>query len=112
MTSKKNLSIKDLKKIYEDTLFCEDEEEGHKYENSFSINQRYPLPKLTADNINKPKHYTQGKIEPIDYINANNMSFNEGNIIKYVTRYKYKNGLEDLKKAKYYLDNIIDNYKT
>lgn len=44
----------------------------------------------------------------MDYIIANNMNFLEGNIIKYVTRYKFKNGLEDLNKAKVYLEKLID----
>lgn len=61
-----------------------------------------------TDNINKPKHYTQGSIEPLDFIKANNMSFIEGNIVKYVTRYKHKNGLEDLKKAQFYLNKLIE----
>tara|TARA_R100000541_G_scaffold51841_1_gene59414 strand:+ start:3060 stop:3278 length:219 start_codon:yes stop_codon:yes gene_type:complete len=61
-----------------------------------------------TDNIN-PEHYTQG-IECIDYITSKNMSFLEGNVVKYVTRYKMKNGLEDLKKAQWYLNRIIENY--
>lgn len=60
------------------------------------------------DNVNKPSHYTQGGIEPIDYILANDMNFLEGNVIKYVTRYKHKNGLEDLKKAEFYLKRLIE----
>lgn len=62
------------------------------------------------DNVNKPSHYTQGAIEPIDYILANDMNFLEGNVIKYVTRYKHKNGLEDLKKAEFYLKKLIEEY--
>lgn len=54
-----------------------------------------------------PSHYKQGSIEPIDFIIANNMNFLEGNIIKYVSRYKFKNGVEDLKKAKFYLEKLI-----
>ena len=62
------------------------------------------------DIVNSPKHYTQGGIEPIDYILANDLDFLEGNVVKYVTRHKFKNGLEDLKKAEYYLKVLIDNY--
>ena len=62
------------------------------------------------DIVNSPKHYTQGAIEPIDYILANDLDFLEGNVVKYVTRHKFKNGLEDLKKAEYYLKVLIDNY--
>lgn len=65
--------------------------------------------KQDRDMINYPPHYTKWGIEPIDYITSNNMSFLEWNIIKYVTRYKYKNWKEDLKKAKFYLDKLIDS---
>lgn len=58
--------------------------------------------------ITNPPHYTQGTIEPLDYIFANNMTFLEGNIIKYVTRYKYKNGIIDLQKALFYLTKLIE----
>lgn len=57
----------------------------------------------------KPTYYHKG-ISPFEYIRANKLDFFEGNIIKYVTRYKDKNGLEDLIKAKTYLDEIIKNY--
>ena len=53
-----------------------------------------------------PKHYDL-TIQPIDYIIANKLDFAEGNIIKYVSRYKQKNGKEDLLKARYYLDLLI-----
>ena len=60
------------------------------------------------DKIN-PEHYTQG-IECIDYITSKNMSFLEGNVVKYVTRYRMKNGLEDLLKAQWYLERLIRDY--
>jgi hypothetical protein len=53
-------------------------------------------------------HYQKLKIQPLDYIQANNLGFIEGNIIKYVTRYKDKNGVEDLKKAQHYLNYLIE----
>jgi hypothetical protein len=64
------------------------------------------------DIVNSPNHYTQGGIEPIDYILANDLDFLIGNVVKYVTRYKFKNGLEDLKKAEYYLKKKIEEYDT
>ncbi|AXF52608.1 MAG: protein of unknown function DUF3310 [Caudoviricetes sp.] len=67
---------------------------------------------ISMDNVNNPSHYTQGSIEPIDYITANNLNFLEGNVVKYVTRYKHKNGLEDLKKAEFYLKRLIKEYDT
>lgn len=52
-------------------------------------------------------HYKNFKIQPIEFIEANDIGFLEGNVIKYITRYKHKNGLEDLKKAKHYIDLLI-----
>lgn len=54
-----------------------------------------------------PKHYDKYAIQPIDFITKNGLGFLEGNVIKYVVRYKDKNGLEDLLKAKSYLDRLI-----
>ena len=62
------------------------------------------------DNINNPAHYTQG-IECIDYITSHKMNFLEGNVVKYITRYKDKNGVEDLKKCKWYLEKLIEETK-
>lgn len=53
-------------------------------------------------------HYTKGKIEPWDYIIANDLDFFEGNIVKYVTRWKYKNGIEDLKKVVVYANKLLE----
>ena len=52
-------------------------------------------------------HYKQLKIQPTEFIHANNIPFIEGNIIKYVIRHKHKNGLQDLVKAKHYIDLLI-----
>ncbi|AQW82870.1 DUF3310 domain-containing protein [Campylobacter pinnipediorum] len=56
-------------------------------------------------------HYEKMTIEPIDFITSNNIGFCEGNIIKYICRYKDKNGGEDLKKAKWYIDFLIKAYE-
>ena len=63
---------------------------------------------LSSDKIN-PDYYTKG-IETIDYIISHSMNYLEGNLVKYVTRYKFKNGLEDLLKARWYLDRLIKDY--
>ena len=60
------------------------------------------------DIVNHPKHYTEGTIECIDYINACNFDYLEGNIVKYITRYRNKNGVEDLRKAEFYLRMLIE----
>ena len=60
------------------------------------------------DNIN-PTYYRKG-IETTDYIVSHSMNYLEGNIIKYVTRYKYKGGLEDIEKAEWYLARLKKDY--
>ena len=57
-----------------------------------------------------PQHYSKYKIEPIDFIQANDLGFCEGNVIKYVLRHKDKNGLEDLLKAKQYIEFLINKH--
>jgi Protein of unknwon function (DUF3310) len=53
-------------------------------------------------------HYKQMKIQPVQYIHGNGIGFCEGSVIKYVTRWKQKNGIEDLRKARHFLDLLID----
>lgn len=54
-------------------------------------------------------HYKGKGIQPIEYILANNLGFCEGNVVKYITRWKDKGGIEDLKKIKHYCDFLIEN---
>ena len=68
------------------------------------------------DNVEHPSHYCRGGIECIDAIEASLgkdefTGFLRGNIIKYIWRYKDKNGLEDLKKAQWYLNKLIEVVK-
>lgn len=53
-------------------------------------------------------HYSDMAIQPAEFIIKNKISFCEGNVIKYVCRHKAKNGIEDLKKARHYLDMLIE----
>jgi len=68
-----------------------------------------------AEKVNHPNHY-QGKIEVIDYIEEYSknypeaLTFNFGNVIKYVSRAPRKNGKEDLEKARWYLDRMIEKW--
>ncbi len=68
------------------------------------------------ENVKNPSHYSFGEIEPIHYIKDKLSKeayegFCIGNVIKYVSRYKHKNGLEDLMKAKQYLEWAIKTYE-
>lgn len=65
----------------------------------------YPL--KPQDNVVLPNHYARFKIEPITFICENKLDFFQGNIVKYVCRHDAKNGIEDLKKAKRYLEMYI-----
>ncbi len=60
--------------------------------------------------INHPPHYNTGSIEVIDALEAWDLGFHAGNVVKYVARAKHKgNELEDLKKAKWHLERLINN---
>lgn len=52
-------------------------------------------------------HYKDCKIQPIEFIHANNIPFCEANAIKYLCRHRNKNGKQDLEKAKHYIDLLI-----
>jgi hypothetical protein len=62
------------------------------------------------DNVNHPSHYKMGGIETIDFIEAKDLGYHLGNVIKYITRADHKgNRLEDLKKAQWYLNRAVSN---
>lgn len=81
------------------------------------IAQREPVtnaaPTVTNDTVNHPSHYTQGGIECIDAITAATVGKTSieavcvANVVKYLWRYEEKNGLEDVKKARWYLERLI-----
>lgn len=66
---------------------------------------------MKTDEINHPHHYTFGNIEVIDMIRSATgyhfEGFLAGNVLKYVVRYRHKNGIQDLKKAEWYLKRLI-----
>ena len=72
---------------------------------------------VVQDNVNSPKHYCKGGLECIDAIRAavtdchGFEAYCVGNIIKYIWRYKHKNGLEDLRKAEHYLKWLMEEVK-
>ncbi len=53
-------------------------------------------------------HYMKKAIQPWDYIISNDLGYLEGNVIKYVSRWKDKGGIQDLEKAKHYLEKLIE----
>ncbi|WP_448955714.1 DUF3310 domain-containing protein [Labrys neptuniae] len=69
-----------------------------------------PAPKLSALTVQVGgDHYSRMKIQPIEFVMANDIGFVEGNVIKYVSRWKNKNGVQDLKKARHALDVLIEH---
>ncbi len=56
-------------------------------------------------------HYKGKSIQPWDYIAANELGYFEGNIVKYISRWKEKGGLDDLEKGRHYLDKLIELVK-
>lgn len=73
------------------------------------------LDNMEFDPVQKPAHYNNGGIEAIAYIRQqlgdNFSAYCEGNVIKYLHRHKYKNGIQDLEKAQWYLDRMIEAWK-
>ena len=67
------------------------------------------------DNVNHPPHYNKGGLEAIDYIEQQLedgfSDYLEGNVLKYLHRWRYKNGIEDLNKAQWYLKRLIETNK-
>lgn len=68
---------------------------------------------VNSDNVNHPAHYASGKVECIDAIECATVELSgleavcTANVIKYIWRYRRKNGLEDLKKCAWYLNKLI-----
>jgi hypothetical protein len=62
---------------------------------------------LKPNNPLNPDYYTRMKITPTEYITKNNIPWREANVIKYVSRWRGKNGIEDLRKARVYINQLI-----
>ncbi len=61
-----------------------------------------------SDPINHPAHYTQGTIEVIDAIEGLGLPYHESTILRYLARWRHKGGVEDLQKARWYLNRLIE----
>lgn len=79
--------------------------ELHSY--PYSVFRKLTNQEVVFNNKIKPSYYGTG-IDVIEFCLRNNLTFMQGNVIKYVTRYKSKNGIEDLEKAKEYIDRLIE----
>lgn len=75
---------------------------------STPIEQIINKPLSALDKQVSGNHYKDCKIQPIEYIHANGLDFCEGNVVKYITRWRAKNGIKDLEKAKHYVELLIE----
>lgn len=96
---------------------CAEEKCKNEQESFASGDKLSPVESRLSDNVNHPKHYCKGGVESIEFVKAavSNLSGFEAvcvaNIIKYMWRYKEKNGLEDLRKAAKYLEWLQEEVK-
>lgn len=103
-----------ITRVDEDEYYCYTFNDGGVWEDAGLYPAEAPsfAGHLTSDSVNHPSHYGQGKIEAIEYI-KDSLTYEEyigylqGNCKKYQHRWKYKDGLQDLKKAKWYLEELI-----
>jgi len=73
-------------------------------ERSEEVMNNIPVNPVTTD----PRHYNKLRIEPWDFIQQNKLDFFEGNVVKYICRWKNKGGVEDLRKAITYIEKMIE----
>lgn len=82
----------------------------------FTIIEWDAVPEYPDDTVNHPAHYTQGKVEVIEFIEQvtkdynSNVAYHIGNAIKYLARSPHKNEIEDIQKAKWYLERAFENW--
>tara|TARA_B100000809_G_C14693912_1_gene371574 strand:- start:67 stop:480 length:414 start_codon:yes stop_codon:yes gene_type:complete len=60
------------------------------------------------ESVNHPAHYNQGTLETIEAIEGLNLEYHLGNVLKYIARWKYKDGIRDLRKAQWYLNRFVE----
>lgn len=77
-------------------------------ENTWNCSVGHPETRKANDTQVGGQHYKAKTIQPWDFIAANGLGYFEGNIVKYVSRWRDKGGLDDLRKARHYLDKLIE----
>lgn len=85
-----------------------DEQFYKKLENTWDCSVGKPELLKANDTQVGGQHYKAKTIQPWDFIAANGLGYFEGNIVKYVSRWRDKGGLDDLRKARHYLDKLIE----
>lgn len=107
------VSILDEHSRIELTMYCSDSRGGYTLTAPlYNIKRVIKGEKSVSEEIKKPARYNKrGKLECWDVILDQEMNFLEGSVLKYLWRYKEKNGIHDLEKAKVYIDKIIEGLK-
>ena len=92
------MSNYDIDRLEQEKSICDDQSNIRK------------LRSLEKEEVTNPKHYDKVgfAIQPIEYITKNEFDFLEGNVIKYVSRYQHKGGVNDLLKARTYIEFLIE----
>ena len=96
----------------EESLISRESHEQYMYrrnqeENLIKGSYEYEYGKASEKQIGG-SHYKDCVIQPVDYIVKNNLDFLEGNVVKYITRHKTKNGIEDIRKVIHYAELILE----
>jgi len=96
----------------EESLISRESHEQYMYrrnqeENLIKGSYEYEYGKATDKQVGG-SHYKDCAIQPVDYIVENKLDFLEGNIVKYITRHKTKNGIEDIRKVIHYAELILE----
>ena len=96
----------------EESLISRESHEQYMYrrnqeENLIKGSYEYEYGKATDKQVGG-SHYKDCAIQPVDYIVKNNLDFLEGNVVKYITRHKTKNGIEDIRKVIHYAELILE----
>ena len=95
----------------EDAPTLSDQAERMYHQTSQVDTKNYAVPNSTSSAMSHQEggnHYKDMAIQPVEFIHHNKLGFCAGNVIKYVCRYQQKNGIEDLKKARHYIDLLIE----
>jgi hypothetical protein len=90
---------------YRDYMKRRDAEENLLKKGTYEYEYEYSKP---SDKQIGGSHYKDCVIQPVDYIVKNNLDFLEGNVVKYITRHKTKNGIEDIRKVIHYAELILE----
>ena len=108
MKTIKDIIVDESEKKRIDLMYAKlDEQEQERIQSLYDQARLAQKPRANEQQVGGA-HYADKEIQPWDYIIANDLGYLEGNVVKYVSRWKDKGGIEDLKKAQHYLQKLIE----